>query len=96
MSASSPVAPASSFVRWELRDRQLVIGEWDENDAPAVHAACQDREIQPWIPVLARPYTVGHVAAKAGFQREGAMRSKFAHRDGYRIDSVMFSLLRAN
>lgn len=33
------------------------------------------------------------VAEKAGFQREGVMRSKFAHPDGYRIDAMMFSLL---
>lgn len=159
----------------ELRDRKLVIGEWVESDAPAVHAACQDREIQRWIPVLPRPYTLDHarefvnaaegfairengvlvgsialrviahntgsvgywcapqargrgimtralrrvcryalddlavdriemtadrdnlashrVAEKAGFQREGVMRSRFAHPDGYRIDAVMFSLL---
>ena len=159
----------------ELRDRKLVIGEWVESDAPAVHAACQDREIQRWIPVLPRPYTLDHarefvnagegfairengvlvgsialrviahntasvgywcapkargrgimtralrrlcryalddlavdriemtadrdniashrVAEKAGFQREGVMRSKFAHPDGHRIDAVMFSLL---
>lgn len=34
------------------------------------------------------------VAEKAGFQREGVMRSKFAHPpDGHRIDAAMFSLL---
>ena len=33
------------------------------------------------------------VAEKVGFQREGVMRSKFAHPDGHRIDAVMFSLL---
>lgn len=159
----------------ELRDGELVIGQWFESDAPAVHAACQDREIQRWIPVLPRPYTLDHargfvnategfairengelvgsielrliahntasigywcapqargrgimtralrrvcryavedlvvdriemtadrdnlashrVAEKTGFQREGVMRSKFAHPDGYRIDAAVFSLL---
>ena len=158
----------------ELRDRQLVIDEWHANDAPAVHAACQDHEIQRWIPIP-RPYTLDHarafvdaadgfairengvlvgsialrviahntasvgywcapqargrgimtralrrvcryapddlaldriemgvdrnnlasqrVAEKAGFHREGVMRSKVAHPDGHRIDLVMFSLL---
>jgi len=33
------------------------------------------------------------VAEKVGFQREGVMRSKYAHPDGHRIDSVLFSLL---
>lgn len=33
------------------------------------------------------------VAEKAGFQREGVLRSHLLHRDGRRRDSVMFSLL---
>jgi RimJ/RimL family protein N-acetyltransferase len=33
------------------------------------------------------------VAQKAGFQREGILRSALAHRDGTRRDSVIFSLL---
>jgi RimJ/RimL family protein N-acetyltransferase len=33
------------------------------------------------------------VAAKAGFQREGVMRSALEYRDGSRRDSVFFSLL---
>lgn len=159
----------------ELRDDQLVIGAWVEDDAAAVHAACQDRAIQRWIPRIPRPYTLEHarafvaaddgfairengdllgsislsvtadniasigywcaphargrgvmtralrrvcryaldelgvdrieltadrhnvasqrVAEKVGFQREGVMRSKHAHPDGHRIDSVLFSLL---
>jgi RimJ/RimL family protein N-acetyltransferase len=33
------------------------------------------------------------VAEKAGFRREGVLRSHLVHRDGRRRDSVMFSLL---
>jgi RimJ/RimL family protein N-acetyltransferase len=33
------------------------------------------------------------VAEKAGFQREGVLRSHLVHRDGRRRDSVIFSLL---
>ncbi len=44
----------------ELRDGQLVMGSWTEDDAPAVYAACQDREIQRWIPDIPRPYTLEH------------------------------------
>jgi RimJ/RimL family protein N-acetyltransferase len=33
------------------------------------------------------------VAQKAGFQREGVLRSHLRHPDGHRRDSVMFSLL---
>lgn len=158
-----------------LHDDQIVIGSWVEDDAAAVYAACQDPEIQRWIPGIPRPYTFDHarefvnapgglairergelvgsialrvtadntasvgywcapqardrgimtralrrvcrhaldelavdrielttdrnnlasqrVAEKAGFQREGVLRSKHAHPDGHRIDCVMFSLL---
>ena len=41
----------------ELRAGSLVLRPWREEDAPAVYAACQDAEIQHWIPVIPRPYT---------------------------------------
>jgi RimJ/RimL family protein N-acetyltransferase len=165
----------------ELRDSDLVLRPWREDDAPAVCEACQDPEIQHWIPVIPRPYTEedalafvtgaldlgpyqfaveesgrlvgsigmtvneqtrnGHVgywcvrsargrgiatrafrllcrhafedlalerlelitdpenfasqrvAERAGFRREGVLRSHLPHPDGRRRDSVMFSLL---
>jgi RimJ/RimL family protein N-acetyltransferase len=164
----------------ELRAGDLVLRPWREDDIPAIHAACQDPEIQHWIPLIPRPYTledarafvadevglgphqfaieesgrvvgsigmgvsdtgtahVGYwcvadargrgivtralqmlcrygfeelglgrieliadpdnaasqrVAEKAGFTREGVLRSHLVHPDGRRRDSVMFSLL---
>lgn len=41
----------------EHRDDSIVLRPWREDDAPAVYAACQDREIQRWIPSIPRPYT---------------------------------------
>lgn len=41
----------------ELRDDLIVLRPWREDDANAVYAACQDVEIQRWIPVIPRPYT---------------------------------------
>jgi len=163
----------------ELRDDSLLLRRWSADDAPAVYAACQDPEIQRWIPIP-RPYThedarafvtgaigpgahqlaivdAGHVvgsiglhladdetahvgywcaaeargrgvttralrrvcryaldelglarvgltadvenlasqrvAEKAGFRREGVLRSHRRHPDGHRRDSVLFSLL---
>lgn len=35
---------------------------WQTDDAPAVYAACQDPEIQRWLPDLPRPY--GHEDAR--------------------------------
>jgi RimJ/RimL family protein N-acetyltransferase len=47
------------------------------------------------LELLTDPDNVGsqRVAEKAGFQREGLLRSHLLHRDGRRRDSVMFSLL---
>lgn len=42
----------------ELRDKELTLRPWREDDAPAVYEACQDVEIQRWIPVIPRPYTM--------------------------------------
>jgi RimJ/RimL family protein N-acetyltransferase len=41
----------------ELREDLIVLRPWREDDADAVYAACQDPEIQHWIPVIPRPYT---------------------------------------
>jgi RimJ/RimL family protein N-acetyltransferase len=164
-----------------MRDGALELRPWREDDIPAIYAACQDPEIQHWLPLVPRPYTLedarafvadeiglgpyqyaivengtvvgsigmrvheqgrrGHigywcareargrgvvtralrllcrygfdelglgrlelitdpdnhgsqrVAEKAGFQREGVLRSHLLHPDGRRRDSVMFSLL---
>jgi RimJ/RimL family protein N-acetyltransferase len=40
----------------ELRDGELVLRPWHEQDAPAVYAACQDPEIPRWIPAIPQPY----------------------------------------
>jgi RimJ/RimL family protein N-acetyltransferase len=47
------------------------------------------------LELLTDPENVGsqRVAEKAGFQREGLLRSSLEYRDGTRRDSVMFSLL---
>jgi RimJ/RimL family protein N-acetyltransferase len=164
----------------ELEDDTIVLRPWREDDAPHVHAGCQDADLQRWLPDLPRPYTLddarafvddtlglgphqfaitehanlvgsiglrigkhqtgylgywlvregrgrgiatralrrlpryGHedlalerlelttdienlasqrVAEKVGFEREGVLRSHVRHPDGYRRDSIMFSLL---
>jgi len=164
----------------ELREDAIVLRPWRDDDAPRVYAACQDQDLQRWLPDLPRPYThddarafvtdalglgpyqfaiteranvagsiglrigkhqtggVGYwvareargrglttralrglcrcalddlslerlelttdienfasqrVAEKVGFQREGVLRSHLRHPDGFRRDSVIFSLL---
>jgi RimJ/RimL family protein N-acetyltransferase len=41
-----------------VRDGSLELRAWQEDDVPAIHAACQDPEIQKWIPLIPRPYTL--------------------------------------
>ena len=170
----------------ELRANGLVLRPWNMEDAPALVGACNDPEIERWLPVIPSPYSqtdaetyieqsraswerrdsfnfaildaetsrlvgsvsmrptrfsTGHigywvareargrgiapealrtlcrwavetlglkrlelltdidnrgsqrVAEKAGFQREGILRSSLEYRDGTRGDSLMFSLL---
>ena len=41
----------------ELRDDDLELRPWTLDDVPAIVEACNDAEIQHWIPVIPRPYT---------------------------------------
>ncbi len=41
----------------ELRDGDIKLRAWTLDDVPAIVAACNDAEIQKWIPVIPRPYT---------------------------------------
>ena len=41
----------------ELCDDDLVLRPFTLDDVPAITRACQDPEIQRWIPVIPRPYT---------------------------------------
>jgi RimJ/RimL family protein N-acetyltransferase len=44
--------------RVELQGEGIVLRPWREEDVPALHAACQDRDILHWLPVIPRPYTL--------------------------------------
>ena len=41
----------------ELHDDPILLRAWREDDAAAVYLACQDHEMQRWLPDLPRPYT---------------------------------------
>lgn len=41
----------------ELRDGELVLRPWVDDDVPPLVAACNDPEIAWWIPVIPSPYT---------------------------------------
>jgi RimJ/RimL family protein N-acetyltransferase len=42
----------------ELRDGDLVLRPWREDDVPAMVAGCNDPEVAHWIPTIPHPYTV--------------------------------------
>ena len=47
----------------ELHDDAILLRTWRAKDAPQVYAACQDREIQRWLPGLPQPYTADDARA---------------------------------
>ena len=50
----------------ELRDGDIELRPWTLDDVPAIVAACNDAEIQHWIPVIPRPYTEDDARAFVG------------------------------
>lgn len=40
----------------ELREGSISLRPWEPDDADPVYEACQDPEIQHWIPLIPRPY----------------------------------------
>jgi RimJ/RimL family protein N-acetyltransferase len=47
----------------ELRDGDLVLRPWTEDDVPALVAGCNDPEIAHWIPTIPHPYTADDALA---------------------------------
>jgi RimJ/RimL family protein N-acetyltransferase len=59
----------------ELRDGELVLRPFTLDDVPAITRACQDPEIQRWIPVIPRPYSEDDARA---FVTAGDLGHQFA------------------
>jgi len=47
----------------ELSDGVVTVRPFRDDDAPAVHEACQDAEIQRRLPQIPQPYTEEHALA---------------------------------
>jgi RimJ/RimL family protein N-acetyltransferase len=47
----------------ELRDGDLLLRPWTEDDVPAMVAGCNDPDVAYWIPTIPHPYTVEHALA---------------------------------
>jgi RimJ/RimL family protein N-acetyltransferase len=69
----------------ELRDDDLVLRPWSEEDIPALVSACNDSEITRWIPVIPSPYTEDDARA---FVR-GELESVPEHSYAITVDGVV-------
>jgi RimJ/RimL family protein N-acetyltransferase len=56
----------------ELRDADLVLRQWTEDDIPALVASCNDPEIARWIPPIPQPYTEDDARAFIGGRSRSA------------------------
>jgi RimJ/RimL family protein N-acetyltransferase len=75
--AATGAAAGTDFSAVTLRTERLLLRPWGEQDIDAITAACQDPEIQRYVPVPA-PYTR---ADAENFVREAAPRGRAAGTD---------------
>jgi len=68
-----------------VTDGVVTLRRWREEDADAIVAACQDPEIQHWIPVIPRPYRREDALAFVRGEIEGVGQHQFAIVEGGRI-----------
>jgi RimJ/RimL family protein N-acetyltransferase len=66
----------------ELRDGDIQLRPWTLDDVPAVVAACNDAEIQKWIPVIPRPYTDKDARAFIMGESRGSAAHQYAITEG--------------
>ncbi len=66
----------------KLRDGDIQLRPWTLDDVPAIVAACNDAEIQKWIPVIPRPYTDEDARAFVRGEVTGIGRQQYAITEG--------------
>ena len=69
----------------ELRDGDLQLRPWTLDDVPAIVEACNDADIQHWIPVIPRPYTEDDARAFVLGEVAGIGRQQFAITESGRV-----------
>jgi RimJ/RimL family protein N-acetyltransferase len=69
----------------ELRDGDLVLRPWTLDDVPAIIVACNDPEIQHWIPTVPRPYTEEDARAFVQGEVPGIGKEQFAITEGGQV-----------
>ena len=69
----------------ELRDGELTLRPWTLDDVPAIVAACNDPDIQYWIPTVPRPYTEDDARAFVRGEVPGVGGDQFAITENGRV-----------
>jgi RimJ/RimL family protein N-acetyltransferase len=70
-------------------DGVVTLRRWSEADVDAITAACQDAEIQHWIPMIPRPYRREHAEAFVRGEIEGLGEHQYAIEvDGVPVGSI--------
>lgn len=69
----------------ELRADGIVLRPWRLDDAPAVTAACQDSDIQRWLPLIPIPYTDAEARA---FLERSRQSWKSGESYGFAVDDA--------
>jgi RimJ/RimL family protein N-acetyltransferase len=73
----------------KLSDGDIQLRPWTLDDVPAIVAACNDAEIQHWIPVIPRPYTDADARAFVRGEVPGIGTQQFAiTEDGRVVGSI--------
>jgi RimJ/RimL family protein N-acetyltransferase len=72
----------------EICGERLVLRAWREEDASAVCEACQGAEIQRWLPLIPRPYTVEHARTFAAALPEEGQYPLAVEEDGRLVGAI--------
>jgi [ribosomal protein S5]-alanine N-acetyltransferase len=78
-----------------VSDGAVTLRRWREDDVDAIVAACQDAEIQHWIPMIPRPYRSEHALAFVRGEIDGLGDHQYAiESDGGVIGAIGMSVNR--
>jgi RimJ/RimL family protein N-acetyltransferase len=69
----------------DLKDGELQLRAWTMDDVSTLVEACNDEEIQRWIPVIPRPYTEEDARAFIRGEVEGIGKHQFAITENGRV-----------
>jgi RimJ/RimL family protein N-acetyltransferase len=69
----------------ELRDEDLELRPFTLDDVPAIVSACNDPEIQHWIPMVPRPYSEEDARAFVQGEVQGIGQEQFAITENGRL-----------